>query len=94
MTQAAIFIAVAVKAVTDALKKPLLEWKPGMNFWWFYYVAFGIGAVLGWLSGLNVMQEFPEVTAGVGRLITALAIGGGPTLLHDLFDATITRIKG
>lgn len=94
MIEVSLFIAVAVKAVTDALKKPLAEWKPDANLWWFYYVAFALGAGLGWASGLNVMTNYPEVSQVVGRLITALAIGGGPTLFHDIFSATLSRIKG
>lgn len=93
MFESSLFIAVAVKAVTDALKKPIKEWKPELNLWWFYYVAFALGTAFGWFSGLNVLAEYP-IGEVAGRIITALAIGGGPTMLHDLFAATVSRIKG
>jgi hypothetical protein len=79
-----IVLSVIVEKLIAAIVQPVflkLKW----DTWWLLYVSFIVGGLLGWATGLNA---FPTMfaTAWVGRLITALACGAGPTFLYDMID--------
>lgn len=83
MTQI-IFLATLNKLLIDYFAKPLKAKYPNITVW-LPYVAMLTGGVIGWLSGSNVFAGmFAEV---VGRLLTAVLIGGGSGLIHDVFQA-------
>ena len=80
-----LFLASLNKVLIDYLSTPVKRHYPELDLWWLLYVALGTGAVIGWLSGIDA---FPNMFAdGVtGRILTAVLIGGGSSLIHDVFD--------
>ena len=84
MIESALFLAIANKALVNYISAPLKQKFPDADFWWMVYVALATGAALGWLSGINI---FEEVLVGItGRVLTSLFVGGGSSLIYDIFD--------
>ena len=83
----ALFLSVANKAIIDYLVAPIREKLPDFDMWWLVYVALGTGGLIGWLSGVNVFLEYmPDPL--VGRVLTSILVGGGSSLIHDVFKKT------
>jgi len=84
MLSAALFLAVINKALVDYIVAPIRQKFPETDMWWIVYVALVTGVVIGWISGVNIMGEMlPQVA---GRVLTAIFVGGGSSLIHDVFD--------
>ena len=81
----ALFLSVANQKIVDYVATPVRRRYPAVDFWWLLYVALLTGALLGWFSGVNLFDAYISETF-VGRLLTAVVIGGGSSLLHDIFD--------
>lgn len=81
---AAIVAAFVVHQLVEALVKPLWE-RLGRDPFWLLYLSVGIGGPLAWFTGLNALPVFGEAPL-VGRVLTCLAVGLGPSFLHDLVD--------
>ena len=81
----ACFLVVVVERVVEGLAAPLRRRWPEVNFWWLVYVAWVVGGVVVWLSGVNLFAGL-VVDVVVGRVLSAVVAGGGANLLHDLFD--------
>ncbi len=81
----AIFLAVANKALVDYLANPIRKKKPEWDLWWLGYVAFVTGAALGWVSGIDILS-FAVADPTASRFVSALFIGGGASLIHDIYD--------
>lgn len=101
----AFFLALVVERVIEFVVKPLLlgalkaalkdeeraKEKAGLVI---PYVAFGFGAALAWGFGLDL---FAGLAAAVGLepatwftlALTAIVVGGGSNLMHDLWPQTI-----
>jgi len=84
--QAALLLAVFGNRVIEYFVTPLFE-KKGWDKSWLLY----IGAVPGFaLSALGRLDLFAmlgiELPYMAGVVATALAVGGGANLLHDIFD--------
>lgn len=95
----AVVVAFVLYRLIDALVKPLadvanlligrptpeeeLEALKALKNLWPQYVAITIGSVLGWFTGLNAFPVF-AVGPGVGRVLTCLVIGLGPSFIFDL----------
>jgi len=81
---AAVVAAVILEKLFEAVFGPL--WK---HFGWdtFYklYAAMVVGTAIGFATGLNAFPLF-TASAWVGRTITALFIGVGPSVIYDLLD--------
>ena len=81
----ALFLSVANKALVDYLVEPIRKKFPNIDMWWLVYVALVTGGVIGWISEANVfVQYMPDVLTG--RILTALLVGGGSSLIHNVFD--------
>lgn len=82
----ALFLSVANKSIVDCLAKPLKKRFKGVDFWFLVYVALASGVAIGWLSEANVFGQFiPSVVTG--RVLTAILVGGGSSLIHDVFGS-------
>ena len=79
---AAIVAAFVVMRIIDQVFKPVwarLKW----DSFWYPYLALGLGSALGWYTGINALPVF-GVAPIVGRVLTCLTIGLGPSFLFDL----------
>lgn len=88
----------AVEALTVAgflamMNERLVEWfisplfkRFGIDTSWLMYVALVTGGVISFLAAVNL---FPGMFAQelVGVIISAIIVGGGSNLLHDVFGA-------
>lgn len=79
---AALVAAFVVMKLVDAIVRPLWV-RAKLDTFWLAYVALIIGGALGWFTGINALPVF-GIAPLVGRVLTCLAIGLGPSFLHDL----------
>ncbi len=82
----ALFLAVVNKAIIAYVTDPIKRKFPLIDYWFLTYVALVTGAVIGWIAQVNLfpVEALPNVM--VGRILTAIVIGGGSSLIHDIFD--------
>lgn len=83
----ALFLATVNKALVDYFAAPLRQKYPTADMWWLVYVALATGAIIGWFADLNLFTTY-IANPLAGRLLTAIFVGGGSSLLHDVFDKT------
>ena len=82
---AALFLSVANKAFVDYLIAPIRKKFPDVDYWFLVYIALATGAAIGWISEANVFGPYiPDLVTG--RILTSLLVGGGSSLIHDIFD--------
>ena len=76
-------VAIVVKFV-DFIIKPFFV-KFNWDTWWLDKISFVLGVLLAYATGINA---FPTTFTAlwVGRLITALIAGCGPSILYDAID--------
>ena len=80
----ALFLALAANRIIEGFVAPIKQKYPEIDFWWLIYVSWVLGGVLGWLSGINLFASYlPQEL--VGRILTAIVIGGGANLIKDIF---------
>jgi len=88
--------AFVIAQLLDKVVKPLLaaaslesaaERRAALLKLWPFYVSLAIASGLAWATGLNLFPVFRESNV-LGRVLSCLAIGLGPSFLHDLKDAT------
>lgn len=80
-----IFLAGVNKALVDYIAAPIRKRYPDLDLWWFVYVALVTGATLAWFANVNLFTTYiPD--ALVGRIVTCILIGGGSSLIHDVFQ--------
>lgn len=80
-----IVLSIVVTKLIDWFITPIflkLKW----DTWWITYVSLVIGGLVGWATGLNAFPGFLPAWVWLGRILTAIACGGGPTLLYKLTD--------
>lgn len=81
----AIFLAAVNRSVVEYIAQPLKKRYPDHDFWWLLYVALLTGALIGWFAEVNLFAAYlPNLFAG--RVLTAVLIGGGSSLIHDIFS--------
>jgi len=81
----ALFLAVVNSKIIDYIAEPIRKKFPKADLWWLIYVSLATGAVVGWFAQINLFAEIvPNVL--LGRVLTSILIGGGGSLLHDIFD--------
>lgn len=80
----AIVASFVVMKLIEAIITPL--WlRLGWDRFYLIYVSLLIGGGLAWYTGLNALPVF-VVEPVVGRVLTCLAVGLGPSFLYDLTD--------
>jgi hypothetical protein len=78
------FLSVANQKIIDYITGPVKRKYPDTDFWWLIYVALVSGAALAWFSEVNLFSIYvPDPL--VGRVLSCLTVGGGSSLLHDIF---------
>ncbi len=80
----AIAAAWVLMKIIEAIISPLWE-RFELDRFWLLYVGLVIGGALGWFTGLNAFPVFVEAPL-IGRVLTALVIGLGPSFIWDLLD--------
>ena len=78
------FLAILTKALLDFLAAPFRARWPEIDLWWFDYLALVCGGVVAWFADLNLLADYIPHEA-LGRILTALLIGGGAKLINDVF---------
>lgn len=80
----ALFLVVVANRLVEALVVPVFD-KFKLDKFVIQYIAWVVGGLLVWLSGVNLFTAYlPGPSAG--QILTAVLSGGGATLLHDIFD--------
>ena len=90
----AILLAVCNKALIDYLFAPIRKKYPDLDLWFVLYVAFVTGGVIGFLANVNLFEGVAPGLEGIyGRILTACVVGGGSSLIHDVFDKKDTLVE-
>jgi hypothetical protein len=83
----AIFLSVVANRVIEAIAQPVKLKYPAVDLWWLIYVAWVVGGLLAWFAGVNLFAVLvPSLDLTIGRVLTAVVVGGGSNLLADLFQ--------
>ena len=80
----AAFLATVVNRLVDGFITPFFD-KYDADKFWLKYIAWIIGGVLVFLTGIDLFAGV-FVYPIAGQVLTAIVAGGGANLLHDLFD--------
>lgn len=85
---AAALLALVANRLTAALATPIFE-KFKLDKMWLMYISWGIGGLLVFLSGINLMSGVPGVNMSpfAGLLVTSIIAGGGSNLIHEIFGS-------
>lgn len=83
---AALFLSVVANRIVDALVEPIRKRYPDIDLWWLIYVTWVFGGALSWLAGANLFADLLPDTPMVGMVLSAILVGGGANLIHDVFD--------
>ena len=81
----ALFLSIVIKSVLDYIAEPIRTKFPTLDLWWFNYLALVCGGAVSWLANMNLFATYIDVT-WLGKLLTALLIGGGAKLINDVFS--------
>jgi len=83
MVMALVTLAFLVEGIVDGFKGALSKWA---------WLALGLGAALGPLSGLDVfeMVGIPLRVPYMGSVLTGIVCGRGASVVYDLWD----KLKG
>jgi len=80
----AVAAAWVLMKLVEAIISPLWD-RFKLDRFWLLYVALAIGAPLGWFTGLDAFPVFAQAPV-IGRVLTALVIGLGPSTIWDMLD--------
>lgn len=80
----ALLLAAANKALLDYIAAPIHRRFPSTDLWWFDYLALVSGAALAWFAQADLFGGL-IMPSLVGRILTALLVGGGTAMLNQLF---------
>lgn len=81
---AAIGLAVLTERLVAYFVRPLFDTYKVERYPWLMYVGLVVGLVIGLLSNVNAFGDL--FAPLVGRILTAVLIGGGSNLIHDVVD--------
>lgn len=89
----ALLLAFIVEVLVEHLVgKPLEAAAPYFPRWWLIYVSLVAGTALGWFSGSNMFLIL-EIPVVVGRVLTALLIGGGTQIIHRVVNQARAPVR-
>lgn len=92
MLTTALFLAILNKTLVDYLAAPARKRFPDLDLWWLVYLSLATGILIGWLSQANLFIEvMPDVVTG--RILTSVLIGGGASLIHDIFEGVLVTLN-
>ena len=77
-------LSFVVQKLATVVLKPIWT-KLKLDPFYFFYLVFSLGAALGWVSTLNLLPFFSGNVEIVGRVVTSVACGAGPTVVYDLW---------
>lgn len=80
----ALFLSIAANRVIEAVVAPLKAKFPQLDMWWLVYAAWVVGGALAYFAGVNLFESFFSDPT-VGKLLTAVVVGGGSNLIADVF---------
>lgn len=80
----AVLLAVTNSEIVDFIKKPIERKFPDLDLWWFVYVGLVTGFLIGWFGRINLFVGVVEEEI-LGRVLTAILIGGGSSLIYRVF---------
>lgn len=80
-----LFLAVVNMAIINYLAAPVREKKPELDLWFLVYVALLTGFLISWFAGVNLFED-QIANALLGRILSGILVGGGSSLIHDVFD--------
>jgi hypothetical protein len=88
-----ILLAFIVEVLVEHLVgKPMEVAAPGVDRWWLIYVALVAGGVLSWFSNVNIFEGV--VLVMVGRILTAILVGGGSPVVHTVVKKARDPLAG
>jgi len=80
-----LFLGVVNMAIINYLAAPVREKKPEFDLWFLVYVALVTGFLISWFAGVNLFED-QIANALLGRILSGILVGGGSSLIHDVFD--------
>ena len=80
-----LLLAVVNKAIVGYLTEPVRKKYPNVDLWWLQYVSLVTGFAIAWFAPANLFVELVP-SALVGRILSGALVGGGASLIHDVFD--------
>ena len=80
-----VLLMIVIQKLIEAIIQPLFV-RLKVDTWWLLYVSLVVGFGVGWATGLNAFPVFGVGYEVVGRILTALVCGCGPTFIYDLID--------
>jgi len=80
-----VFLATLNTKLIDSLAAPIRRKFPYLDLWWLLYVALITGGAIAWFAGVNLFPAYID-NAILGRVLSCFLVGGGSSLIHDIFD--------
>ena len=84
-------VALLLSKFIDAAIKPVWD-KFGLDHFYLLYVALALGVPLGLATGVNAFPIFASWPL-VGRGMSALIVGLGPSFIYDLVDKEPSPVR-
>jgi hypothetical protein len=84
---AALLLAIANMSIVEYLATPFKKKFTEVDFWWLLFVALGTGSVIGWFANIDLFSDLiPTMEPLAGKILTSVLIGGGASLIHNVFN--------
>lgn len=80
-----VLLAVVNTKLIDYLAAPLRQKFPNLDLWWLLYVSLVTGFAIGWFGNVNLFAVYVDNVL-LGRVLSSLLVGGGSSLIYDIFD--------
>lgn len=88
---AVISLAVLNTKLVDYFFEPLKRKFPDVDWFFIQYVSAATGIAIGVVSGLNLFTLMvPTMAPILGRILTAVLIGAGSSVIHDWVDTELS----
>lgn len=87
-----LFLSAVNTALINYLAEPVRQKYPTIDLWWLLYVALVTGFVIAWFAGVNLFGAYIENEL-LGRVLSGFLVGGGSSLIHDVFDNRMEGIE-